>query len=103
MKLAISFGLALLLVVAGAAHSFWSDDDTNKIASADKHSSTETLSEATESWNDDRLIGSLPLVSAVTFNDSSPIPSLCVSEQSVELNSIRDNSRIYKLNSRFQI
>ena len=103
MRLVISFGLALLLIVTGAAHALSSDDDLDKIASAAKHSSRETLSEATESWKDDRLIGSFPLVYATTSNDFSPIPNLCLSAPSVELNSIKDNSRIYKLNSRFLI
>jgi hypothetical protein len=102
MKLVISFGLVLLLVLAGAARSLWSDD-TDKLASAAKNGSTATLGEESESWNDERLIGSFPLASAVTSHDSSPLPSLFVSTTSVELNSIRDNSRIYKLNSRFLI
>jgi hypothetical protein len=103
MKLVISFSLALLLVLTGAARSLWSDDDTDKIAVAAKSGSTATLGEETESWNDERLIGSFPLASAVTSNDSFPLASLFISETSVELKSIKDNSRIYRLNSRFLI
>jgi hypothetical protein len=102
MKLVISVCLALLLVLSGAARSLWTDD-TDKIASAPKNVSTATLGEESESWNDDRLIGSFPLASAVTSNDSSPLPSLFTSTASVELKSIGDNSRIYKLNSHFLI
>ncbi|HEY7321163.1 MAG TPA: hypothetical protein VIE89_26650 [Candidatus Binatia bacterium] len=103
MKIVISLGLALLLVVIGAAHSLWSDDDLDKIAAAAKHDSSETLSEASENWNDDRLLGPLPLVSAVTSDDSCPVPSSSLSDPSMELNSIRESSRIYKLNSRLLI
>ena len=102
MKLVLSVGLALLLVLTGAARSLWSDD-TDKIATAAKNDSVLTLGEATENWDDERLIGSFPLVSTVTSNDSCPLPNLPISETFVELNSIRDNSRIYRLNSRFLI
>jgi hypothetical protein len=103
MKLVISFGLILLLVLTGVARSLGSDDDTDKIAAAAKSGSTAALGEASENWNDERLIGSFPLASAVTSNDSFPLASLFISETSVELNSIKDNSRIYRLNSRFLI
>ena len=102
MKTVISLGLAFLLVAA-VARSLWSDDDTDRITATAKHHSTETLSEASESWNDDRLVGALSLVSAMTFNDNCPIPSCWLSEPFVKANSIRDNSIIYKLNSRFLI
>jgi hypothetical protein len=102
MKFVISFGLALLLVLTGAARSLWSDD-TDKIAAASKNGTVLTLGEASESWKDERLIGSLPLASAVTTSDSSPLPSAFVPATSVELNSIRNNSRLYRLNSRFLI
>lgn len=102
MKLVVSVSLALLLVLTGAGRSLWSDD-TDKIAAAAKNGSAATLGEATESWNDDRQTGSLPLASAVISNDSCPLASLWFSETSGELKSVRDNSRIYKRTSRFLI
>jgi hypothetical protein len=102
MKLVISFGFALLLVLTGAPRSLWSDN-TDKIASSAEDASTLALGEAIESWNDDRLFGSFPLASAVTSRDISLIATPFNSQTSVELKSIKDNSRIYKLNSSFLI
>jgi hypothetical protein len=101
MKLVISFGFALLLVLNGAPRSLWSDN-TDKIAASAEGGSTLAFSEAIESWNDDRLIGSFPLASAVTSSDVSLIATPLVS-QTWELNSIKDDSRIYKLKSSFLI
>ena len=102
MKLVISFGLGLLLVLTGAPRSLWSDN-TDKIAASAEDGSTLAFGEAIEGWNDDRRIGSFPLASAVTSSDVSLIATLFISQTSVELNSIKDNSRIYKLNSSFLI
>ena len=102
MRLVISFGFALLLVLNGTPHSLWSDN-TNKIASSAEDGSTLGFGETIESWNDDRLFGSFPLASAVTSSDVSLIANSFISQTSVELNSIKDNSRIYKLNSSFLI
>src|SRR5262245_14444009 len=102
MKLAISFSFALLLVLTGATYSFWSDN-TDKIAASAKSGGTLAFGEAPESWNDDRLMGSFPLASAVTPTDVSLVAAPLISHTSVELNSIKDNSRIYKLNSTFLI
>ena len=102
MKLVISFGFALLLVLNGASRSLWSDN-TDKIAASAEGGSSLAFGEAIESWNDDRLIGSFPLASAVTSIDVSLIATPFVSQTSVELNSIKDDSRIYKLNSSFLI
>jgi hypothetical protein len=102
MKLVISFGFALLLVLTAAPRSMWSDD-TDRIAASAEDGSTLTFGEAIESWNDDRLIGSFPLAFAVTSSDVSLIATPFVSQTSVELNSIKDDSRIYKLNSSFLI
>ena len=102
MKLVISFGFALLLVLTGAPRSLWSDN-TDKIAGSAEGGSTLAFGEAIENWNDDRLIGSIPLASAVRSSDVSLIAAPFISQASVELNSIKDNSRIYKLNSSFLI
>ncbi len=102
MKLAISFGVALLLVLTGTPRSLWSDN-TDKIAASAEDGSTLGFGETIESWNDDRLFGSFPLASAVTSSDVSLIANSFISQTSVELNSIKDNSRIYKLNSSFLI
>ena len=102
MKLVISFGVALLLVLTGTPRSLWSDN-TDKIAASAEDGSTLGFGETIESWNDDRLFGSFPLASAVTSSDVSLIANSFISQTSVELNSIKDNSRIYKLNSSFLI
>jgi hypothetical protein len=102
MKLVMSFSLVLLLVLTGVARSLWSDD-SDKIASAAKSGSAEALSEASESCDDDRLIGSFPLAFPVTSSDVFLIATPLVSQTSVELNLIKDNSRIYKLTSKFLI
>jgi len=102
MKLVISFGVALLLVLTGTPRSSWSDN-TDKIAASAEDGSTLAFGEAIESWNDDRRITSLPLASAVTSSDVGLIAAPFISQTSVELNSIKDNSRIYKLNSSFLI
>jgi hypothetical protein len=101
MKLVISFGFALLLVLTAAPRSMWSDN-TDKIAASAEDGSTATFGEAIESCDDDRLIGSFPLAFPVT-SDVLLIATPLVFQTSVELNSIKDNSRIYKLNSRFLI
>jgi hypothetical protein len=102
MKLALSFGFAVLLVLTSAPRSLWSDN-TDKIAASAEDGSTLAFGEALENWNDDRLIGSFPLASAVISSVVSLIASPIMSQTAVELNSIKDNSRIYKLNSSFLI
>lgn len=102
MKLVISFGVALLLVLTGTPRSSWSDD-TDKIAASAEDGSTLAFGEAIQSWNDDRRIGSFPLGSAVKSRDVFLIANSFISQTSVELNSIKDTSRIYKLNSSFLI
>ena len=79
------------------------DDNADKIAAWAEDGGTLAFAEAMENWNDDRLTGSFTLASAVTSSDVSLIPSLLICRTSVELNSIKENSRIYKLNSSFLI
>ena len=102
MRLVISFGFALLLVLNGTPHSLWSDN-TNKIAASAEDGSTLGFGEAIEGWDDDRRMGSFRLASAVKSSDVSLLAAPFISQTSVELNSIKDNSRIYKLNSSFLI
>jgi len=103
MKLVISFGFALLLVFTGAARSIMWSDNNDKIAGSTEDGSTATFGEAIESCDEDRLIGSFPLAFPVTSSAVLLTATLLVSQTSVELNAIKDNSRIYKLNSRFLI
>jgi hypothetical protein len=102
MKLALSFGFAVLLVLTGATRSLWSDN-TDKIAASAKSGSALAFGEAIENWNDDRMIASCPLASAVASSDVSLIATPFISQTYVELNSIKDDSRVYKLNSTFLI
>jgi len=103
MKLVISFGFALLLVFTGAPRSIMWSDNNDKIAASAEDGSTATFGEAIESCDDDRLIGSFPLAFPVTSSSVFLSATRLVSQTSVELNAIKDNSRIYKLDSRFLI
>jgi hypothetical protein len=103
MKLVISFGVALLLVFTAAPRSIMWSDDNDKIAASAEDGSTATFGEAIESCDDDRLIGSFPLAFPVTSSAVLLFATPLISQTSVELNSIKDNSRIYKRNSRFLI
>ncbi len=102
MKLAVNLVFAALLVVASAARCCWSDNTDTIAASAD-NTKIFALAEASENWKDDKLLGSLALSSALTSPDFSPIPGPVVSQTGEKINAIKDNSRIYKLNSRFLI
>ena len=59
--------------------------------------------EAIENWNDDRMIASCPLAFPVPSSAVFLIATPFISQTYVELNSIKDNSRVYKLNSTFLI
>jgi hypothetical protein len=102
MKLALSFGFAVLLVLAGSPRSLWSDK-TDKIAASAQDASTLAFAEAMEDWNDDRLIGSFALASTVTSTHPPLIASRIISRTCEKIYSIKDNSKIYKLNSSFLI
>jgi hypothetical protein len=92
-----------LLVLAGSPRSFLWSDKTDKIAASAQDASTLAFAEAMEDWNDDRLIGSFTLASAVTSTHPPVIASPIISRTCQKINSIEDNSKIYKLNSSFLI
>lgn len=102
MNLTMSFIFAVLLVLIGAPRSLL-HDNTDKIVPSAEDTSTLAFVEALENWNDDRLIGSYTLNFSVTKPRSFPIASSVLYRASNEVNSIKDNSRIYKLNSTFLI
>lgn len=102
MNLTMTFIIAALLVLVGAPRSLLNDNATKIVACAED-AGTSAFAEAMENWNDDRLAGSFTLASAVTSPHPSPVPSSVISRTSTESNSIKENSRIYKLNSTFLI
>ena len=102
MNLTMSVIFATLLVLIGAPRSLL-NDNAAKIVACAEDAGTLTFGEAMENWNDDRLTGSFALAYAVTSPHPSPIPSSVICRTSDELNSIKENSRIYKLNSTFLI
>ena len=102
MNLTLSFIFAALLVLIGAPRSLL-NDNADKIVACAEDAGTLAFAEAVENWNDDRLTGSFALASAVTSPHSSPIASSVIYQTSAELNAIKENSRIYKLNSIFLI
>jgi len=102
MKLALSFRFDVVLVLAGSPHSLW-NDKTDKLAASEQDASTLAFAEAMEDWNDDRLIGSFALASTVTSTHPPLIASRIISRTCEKIYSIKDNSKIYKLNSSFLI
>ena len=102
LNLTMSFIFAVLLVLIGAPRSLL-HDNTDKIAASAEDTATLTFAEALDDWNDDRLIGSHSLAFAVTTPHSFPVASSVPYPASDEVNSNKDNSRIYKLNSSFLI
>lgn len=102
MNLTMSFIFAALLVLIGAPRSLL-NDNTDKIVACAEDAGTLAFAESMENWNDDRLTRSFTLASAVTSPHPSPMPSSVIYRTSDEFNSIKENSRIYKLNSTFLI
>src|SRR5215475_11128369 len=102
MKFTMRFVFAALLVLNSAPRSLLKDDP-NTVVARDEAAGTISVNEAMEDCNDDRLTDSFALASAVTPPYSSPTPSFVIQRTSDELNSIKENSRIYKLNSAFLI
>jgi hypothetical protein len=99
----MTFIIAALLVLVGAPRSFLLNGSADKIVACTEDPGTLAFAEAMENWNDDRLTGSFTLASAVISPHPSPVPSSVISRTSTESNSIKENSRIYKLNSTFLI
>src|SRR5262245_23414831 len=97
MNLTLSFIFAALLVLIGAPRSLL-NDNADKVGACGQASGTLAFAEAMETWSDDRLTGSLSLASAVTTPHSYPIRNSVICQSSPELNSIKENFRIYKLN-----
>jgi hypothetical protein len=102
MKLVISLGFALILVFTGGPRSLWSDN-TDKIAASARAGSTLEFGEPIESSTDDRLIACFPLAYPMTSSVVSLTATPFISQTSVEVNTIKDNSRLFKLNSSFLI
>ena len=96
------FVFAALLVLNSAPRSLLKDDPNTVVARAET-AGTLSFNEAMEDCNDDRLTDSFALASAVIPPHSSPTPSFVIQRTSDELNSIKDNCRIYKLNATFLI
>jgi hypothetical protein len=101
MNLTMSFVFAALLVLIGAPRPL-SNNNTDTIVACAEDAGTLAFAEAMENWDDDRLTASFILAS-VTGSHSSLIPTSPIYRMSDELNSIKEKSRIYKLNSTFLI
>jgi hypothetical protein len=90
----------MLLVLGGAARSWWSDN-TNTLAAAKVNPFA--LVEAVENHKDDRRSSSSSLSSFLTSPHISLIASPFISQAFRRISPIRDDSKIYKLNSSFLI
>ena len=101
MRLFTNLAFAVLLVLAGAARCWWSESTETITASADK-AKIFTL-EAIENHKDDRLSSPLLLFSSSTSPYISPFAGVFISQTWEKICVVKDNSRIYKLNSSFLI
>src|SRR5215475_10337645 len=101
MNLTMSFVFAALLVLISAPRPLLSDNADTIVTSAED-GGTLAFAEAIENL-DDRLTQSFTLASAVTAPHPSLVRTSGIYRMSDELNSIKENSRIYKLNSTFLI
>ena len=102
MRLFTNLAFAVLLVLAGGARCWWSDNSAMITASADK-ARVSTLAEAVENYQDDRVISPVLLFSSLTSPYTSPFAGLFISQTWEKICVSKDNSRIYKLNSSFLI
>ena len=102
MKFTMRFIFAALLVLNSALRSLSKDNSDTAVARAEA-AGTLSFNEAMEDCNDDRLTDSFALASAVTAPHPSLISTSGIYRMSDELTSIKDKSRIYKLNSTFLI
>src|SRR5262249_38766992 len=101
MNLTMSFVFAALLVLIGAPRPL-SNNNANTIVACAADAGTMAFWGAVANWDDDRLTASFILTS-VTCSHSFLIPPSSIYRMSDELNSIKEKSRIYKLNSTFLI
>ena len=101
MNLTMSFVFAALLVLIGAPRPL-SNNNADTIVACTEDAATLAFAEAMENL-DDRLTGSSTLASAVTVPHPSLVPTSVIYRMSDELNSIKEKSRIYKVNSTFLI
>jgi hypothetical protein len=101
MNLTTSLIFAALLMLIGVPR-FLLNNNTDTIVECAEDASTLAFAEAIEN-PDDRLTGSFTLALAVTVPHPSLISTSVIYRMSDELNSIKDKSRIYKLNSTFLI
>src|SRR5215468_10408421 len=100
MNLTMSFVFAALLALIGAPRPLLNNNADTIVACAED-AGTLAFAEAIENL-DDRLTGSLTLALAITVPHCSLLlPS--VSYRISDVASLKDNSRIYKLNSTFLI
>lgn len=98
----MSFMFAVLLVLNGVPRTVL-HDNTDRIATTEEDTSAMSFAEALESWNDDRLIGAHTSTALVTPSRCFPIASSVSYSVSDEVTTVKENSRIYKLNSIFRI
>jgi hypothetical protein len=101
MNLTMSFVFAALLVLIGAPRSLLNNNADTIVACA-KDAGILAFAEAMENL-DDRLTGSFTLALAVTTPHCSLLPTSVIYRILDELNSIKEKSRIYKLNATFLI
>ena len=101
MNLTTSLIFGALLIFIGVPR-FLLNNNADTIVACGEDTGTLTFAEAMENL-DDRLTGSFTLASALTAPHPSLVPTSGIYRMSDELNSIKDKSRIYKLNSTFLI
>lgn len=102
MNLTMSFVFAALLVLIGAPRPLL-NNNANTIVARAEDTGTLAFAEPMENWDDDRLTESFTLTSASIAPYPSIISTSGIYRMSVELNSIKDKFRLYKLNSTFLI
>ena len=101
MNFTTSLIFAALLMLIGVPR-FLLNNNVDTIVACAEDAGTLAFAEAIEN-PDDRLTGSFTLALAVTALHPSLISTSVIYRMSDDLNSIKDKSRIYKLNSTFLI
>ena len=100
MRLATNLAFAVLLVLAGTARCWWSDN-TDTLTAVKVNAFA--LVEAVENYKDGRRAGAPSLSSSLSSPHISSIASLFISQTCQRIGPVKDNSEIYKLNSSFLI